>query len=409
MVVVVLAVGCGNGSGGAHDAAPRGTSDAAAPVIDGAPPVDASEPVFDAGLDGGVAGACNPITQQGCDAGEKCSWLVVQEDPFLGRTDCVPDGTVAVGGACTEGPPGETTGYDDCAAGSLCIAGMCKTICSIEPDSLEEAALVVEEADARLAAVGRCRPIGICARHQRALAVAVRIDPIGIDRRAEGGAVARHAATGPQEAAVPRSAAVEVAAQAVIGAPVALRQVLGAGRRGSAGRLAVEQRQVAALGVDRAVLGDRVTQRVADARVPDRVVAEGLRVESSFVDMNGSYLDYVSDAYGLCTPRNATFGNCNTYSEEWFLEQYNLFIEGGGDPSGWGDEITALCDARTGGCPYGCAKVATFDALDAAYCAVPANAGRPACSAGLRGARIVRRSLEWFWAERLIRAAAAVR
>jgi hypothetical protein len=129
--------------------------------------------------------------------------------------------------------------------------------------------------------------------------------------------------------------------------------------------------------------------------------------QSYFVDVSGNHLDYVPDAYGFCAPRDATFGNCNTYSEEWFFEQYNLFIEGGGDPSGWNAEITALCDARTGGCPYGCARIATLDALDMAYCAVPANAGRPACSAGLRGARIVRRSLERYWAERLIRAAAA--
>ncbi|HEU5060990.1 MAG TPA: hypothetical protein VFU21_30880, partial [Kofleriaceae bacterium] len=81
---------------------------------------------------------CNPVTQEGCADGEKCSWLVVQEDPFLGRTDCVPDGTVAVGDACTEGTPGEETGFDNCAAGGLCLGEICRTICNIDPDTCAE-------------------------------------------------------------------------------------------------------------------------------------------------------------------------------------------------------------------------------------------------------------------------------
>jgi hypothetical protein len=80
--------------------------------------------------DGGpdVMGVCSPLTQAGCAAGEKCAWIEDQEDPPLGHIGCAPDGTIAVGGACTQGPAGPM-GYSNCAKGSECIAGTCKTIC----------------------------------------------------------------------------------------------------------------------------------------------------------------------------------------------------------------------------------------------------------------------------------------
>jgi hypothetical protein len=125
--------------------------------------------------------------------------------------------------------------------------------------------------------------------------------------------------------------------------------------------------------------------------------------QSYFIDMNNMFLEYVPAAYGFCTPTTIDFGDCNRYSEEWFLESYNDFIEGGGTPEGWGDHITPLCGERVGGCPFGCMKLATKDALDEAYCAVAANATRPACVENLRGARVVRRSLERYWAARWLR------
>jgi hypothetical protein len=85
---------------------------------------------------GGNTGAtCNPISQQGCNANEKCTWIIVSESPFLGKTGCVEDGSVAIGGTCMRGEPGEATGYDDCAAGGLCINSLCREICSFNPQS----------------------------------------------------------------------------------------------------------------------------------------------------------------------------------------------------------------------------------------------------------------------------------
>lgn len=103
-------------------------SDKKPPVID--PPVD-SPP--------GVGDACNPLTQAGCEAGEKCAWIVEQAMPRVGRIGCVPDGTVAIESACWLGsPPSDTppeagaapqTGYSNCVKGSECVASVCKSIC----------------------------------------------------------------------------------------------------------------------------------------------------------------------------------------------------------------------------------------------------------------------------------------
>ena len=73
--------------------------------------------------DGGV---CNPLTQAGCAAGEKCSWIIDDATADIGHIGCAPDGTVAVGGACMNAGG---VGPDDCVAGNVCVAGECKTIC----------------------------------------------------------------------------------------------------------------------------------------------------------------------------------------------------------------------------------------------------------------------------------------
>lgn len=78
---------------------------------------------------GGDPSACNPVTQTGCEAGEKCAQLVESEEPFLARTACVPDGDVEAGGECMRGEAGPM-GYDNCAAGLACN-GVCVAICNV--------------------------------------------------------------------------------------------------------------------------------------------------------------------------------------------------------------------------------------------------------------------------------------
>lgn len=77
-----------------------------------------------------------PDGQQGCDVGQRATWIVIQLAPpeRLGKLGCVPSsfGTVPLGGTCTVGAPGETTGFDDCVAGSICSEAVCRDICRLD-------------------------------------------------------------------------------------------------------------------------------------------------------------------------------------------------------------------------------------------------------------------------------------
>lgn len=81
-----------------------------------------------------VPGVCNPLTQSGCMAGEKCTWLLDALMPqYVGHVGCAPDGTAAQGESCMYGAPG-ASGFDNCKSGLVCGnyrggAGTCKTIC----------------------------------------------------------------------------------------------------------------------------------------------------------------------------------------------------------------------------------------------------------------------------------------
>jgi hypothetical protein len=72
---------------------------------------------------------CNVLTQTGCNTGEKCTWFEDATTPTpLGHIGCSPDGTAALGAACTYGSPGPT-GYDNCVKGNVCVSGHCAQIC----------------------------------------------------------------------------------------------------------------------------------------------------------------------------------------------------------------------------------------------------------------------------------------
>ena len=84
-------------------------------------------------IDAEVVTVCDPLAAagaQGCAVGQKCTWIVITDTPDdVGKIGCVPDGTVDPAGACTNGAAGETTGFDNCKAGNICVAGTCKDIC----------------------------------------------------------------------------------------------------------------------------------------------------------------------------------------------------------------------------------------------------------------------------------------
>ena len=94
---------------------------------------------LDSGTDGRLHDFCDPLTQTGCYADEKCTWIVDATLPqYVGHIGCVPDGAAHLGAGCMYGAAG-ATGYDDCARGAVCsgyaqpgLAGVCKQICDIQ-------------------------------------------------------------------------------------------------------------------------------------------------------------------------------------------------------------------------------------------------------------------------------------
>jgi hypothetical protein len=88
--------------------------------------------LVDSGSGGGddaPAATCNPVTQTGCAAGERCTDVTLQDMPQrVTSIQCVPDGTVDIGGACTLGTPGPS-GFDNCKAGGICVDSECKATC----------------------------------------------------------------------------------------------------------------------------------------------------------------------------------------------------------------------------------------------------------------------------------------
>lgn len=138
VMCVVLIAACGGGSDDAPgddspgDDDPAG-DDGGTPGADYECPNIGTAPVCGTTTPPTVAASnsddtCNPLTQAGCAVGEKCGWIKDQDDPPLGHIGCTPDGTVAIGCACSVGAPG-ATGYDDCVKGATCLAGTCKQVC----------------------------------------------------------------------------------------------------------------------------------------------------------------------------------------------------------------------------------------------------------------------------------------
>jgi len=367
--------------------------------------------------DSAPVGGCNPVTQDGCADGEKCSWLVVSEDPFLGRTDCVPDGAAEIGGACTEGVAGEETGFDDCAAGGLCIAMTCRKICTVDPDSCGEgfacSTYVDTLSDDPAENLGVCDPT---------------CDPVAQDCEDEtqgcylqlfnGKATCARVATGAETQTQGLQCVNDGASCFLNGCAAGYGAFLYAGdgvpRDCSAFCAPVDTYLDDPDGsgdgtLQGKPLGDDTIAECRGERVNNVTGLQCRFFQSFFVDMNNNNLDYISDAYGFCTPRTAdTFGDCRFYSIEWFFAEYNKHIAADGTPENWSMKLGELCDAKQGGCATGCASLETLDTLITTFCEKPANVDSPACAEGLRGARIVRRSLEKYWAEQLLKSGMAV-
>jgi hypothetical protein len=82
---------------------------------------------YDSGVDTGGGSLCSPLTQQGCNADEKCNWIFDQLQPTVGHIGCEFTGTVAVGAPCGA----RAVGPDPCVKGSECVSGECRQICDV--------------------------------------------------------------------------------------------------------------------------------------------------------------------------------------------------------------------------------------------------------------------------------------
>ncbi|MBL0214557.1 MAG: hypothetical protein IPQ07_11785 [Myxococcales bacterium] len=80
------------------------------PAVGTAPTCGATTPPTTAAPNGGVT--CNPLTQTGCLANEKCAWIVDQQSPRIGHIGCAPNGVTSSAARAAwaqRGPPATTT------------------------------------------------------------------------------------------------------------------------------------------------------------------------------------------------------------------------------------------------------------------------------------------------------------
>jgi hypothetical protein len=126
-VLVFAALGCGNNSklnGGGSDMSALGGGGSGGAGGGG-------------GSDMSAAATCDVVMQSGCGPGQKCIPAV---DPNTGRVAgaCVPNGTVAIGGACSTAGSTQTTFTDNCVAGAFCdndgpnSTNTCRKVCSAD-------------------------------------------------------------------------------------------------------------------------------------------------------------------------------------------------------------------------------------------------------------------------------------
>lgn len=115
-----------------------------------------------AGADGGDAGpACDPLQQTGCASGQRCTWVTTTQSGD-GHLACVADGSVALGGACSTGAPGETTGYDNCKKGLGCAQGWCETLCDASAVNACASGYTCQVYSGLYAPVGSAASVGLC-------------------------------------------------------------------------------------------------------------------------------------------------------------------------------------------------------------------------------------------------------
>jgi hypothetical protein len=402
LAIPMIALACGGGGGdrtGGDEDAGVARFDATAD----APPVDAAAhdaggacPAIEWGADAGPLGGsphCDPLSQEGCGAGEKCTWIQTGPAAYQGRTACVRDGDVGIGDACTatcipEGStaigepcsednqpdPGATPiiGTDDCAGAGICTRGRCRSTCS--PSCEASCDSLCEYSYPRFDDLSTT--LGACSQP---------CDPVA---QTCGGGLGCYA---QEPYAAVSTCEIAGDAELVQGTPcpagactfASCAPGLGPWLDGDGGSLCTTFSTSIDTYLDDpdgdgvgTLIGNSVGPAGADcgeARIG--VTAHQSRFLQGFLGDNET-----PDTLGICVPIGAEYGDCEEYSLEFLIRTYDE-AEADPDPPSGNQAIDALC-AATERCGRGCVSDATWLQLAIAYCDRPEHADSAWCFGG---------------------------
>lgn len=397
---LLLACSGSSGGGGRDDAAPDDTFDAGRAEDDAAP--DDATPAGDGGPQGA---ACNPLTQQGCAGGEKCSWIIAQTAPtFLGLTACVREGTVDPGGACMANciPQGSTDigepcsetnapdptanpsiiGTDDCRAGGICVNDICRPICASGTCGAEEACVGYGDLFTESEDIGAC---------------SATCDPL-VQDCGEGFGCYVDPFPGHGYA----TCETELHPDRTQGTPCPSGDCSLNGCAAGYGPWLQEAGDVYCTAISGAVEtylddadGDGNGTLVGDPLGTPGVDCGEARtgvagLQSYFLQQFYSNTGDTPAAWGICAPSGIDNGDCSEWSVGFLFSTYDA-AEADLDPPSGDEALQELC-ATTERCGFACVSGAQHDTLVTAYC--DAHDGSPACmepasSAGRRRIRSI--------------------
>lgn len=384
---LLLACG-GNSRGGDGDAAPDPVDAQGEDASTGVTPEADGAPISDGGPQ---ADACNPVTQQGCDAGEKCTWIVAQVSPtFLGQTACVRDGNVDLSGACMgmciprgsteigpecgdENAPDPTAippviGTDDCKAGGICVNQMCRAICQGQGSCGAEDACVgygdlFTDADDIGACSATCDPLA----QDCGEGFGCYVDPFP----GHGYATCES----------------EIHPERTQGAPCPTGDCPLNGCAAGYGPWLQDDGAATCTAISGAVETylDDTDGGGTGTLIGDPLGTPGVDCGETRIGVTGhqsyflqSFYGNTGDtpaAWGICAPSGIENGDCSEFSVELLFSTYDA-AEADPDPATGQEALVDLC-ATTERCGFACVSTAQYDALSAAYCV--AHAGSPAC------------------------------